>query len=120
MKIKTQNACKCRMLLFMGLCLSGVYLYAADDGNAERNVSAVQTVQAVSQAKFKVTGVVKDINGEPVIGATVTVKDAPGGTLTDLDGKFTIDVANENSVVVVSFIGFNSQEIKVYGKNEKK
>ena len=116
MKIKTQNACKCRMLLFMGLCLSGVYLYAADDGNAERNVSAVQTVQAVSQAKFKVTGVVKDINGEPVIGATVTVKDAPGGTLTDLDGKFSIEVPDKDAVVVVSFIGYNTVEMKVSGR----
>lgn len=116
MKIKAQNACKCRMLLFMGLCLSGVYLYAADDGNAERNVSAVQTVQAVSQAKFKVTGVVKDINGEPVIGATVTVKDAPGGTLTDLDGKFSIEVPDKDAVVVVSFIGYNTVEMKVSGR----
>lgn len=105
---------RCGMWLFIGLSLSGTYLYAADDGNFGRNM--VSSVQSVSQAKLKVTGVVKDVNGEPIIGATVTVKGTSGGTLTDLDGKFTIDVANENSVVVVSFIGFNSQEIKVGGR----
>ena len=116
-KTKTRKACGCGMWLFMGLCLSGTSLYAADDGHAGRDMaSAVQTVQSVSQAKLKVTGVVKDVNGEPIIGATVTVKGVSGGTLTDIDGKFSIDVPNENSVVVVSFIGFNSQEIKVGGR----
>ena len=116
-KTKTRKACKSCMWLFMSLGLSGTYLYAADDGNYGRSMaSAVQTVQSVSQAKLKVTGVVKDVNGEPIIGATVTVKGASGGTLTDLDGKFSIDVPNENAVVVVSFIGFNSQEIKVGGR----
>ena len=115
-KTKTRKACGCGMWLFMGLCLSGTSLYAADDGHAGRDMLAVQTVQSVSQAKFKVTGVVKDVNGEPIIGATVTVKGVSGGTLTDIDGKFSIEVPNENAVVVVSFIGFNTEEVKVSGR----
>lgn len=116
-KTKTRKACRRCMWLFMGLSLSGTYLYAADDGNYGHDMAtAVQTVQSVSQAKLKVTGVVKDVNGEPIIGATVTVKGVSGGTLTDLDGKFSIDVPNENAVIVVSFIGFNTQEIKVVGR----
>ena len=113
-KIVTQNACRRGMCLFMGLCLSGTYLYAADDGSAGHgNMLSVQTIQSVSQSKIKVTGVVKDSAGEPIIGATVTVKGVQGGTLTDFDGKFVIDVPNRDAVVVVSFMGFTTQEVKV-------
>ena len=113
LKIKARKAYGCGMWLFMGLCLSGTYLYAADDGHAGRDMLGVKAVQSVSQAKFKVTGVVKDAIGEPIIGATVTVKGVSGGTLTDVDGKFSIEVPDEDAIVVVSFIGFDAEEIKV-------
>lgn len=117
-KTKTQNACRCGMWLFMGfVCLSAPNLYAADDGNtAHDRIPMVETVQSVSQAKFKVTGTVKDVNGEPIIGATVTVKGVSGGALTDVDGKFSIEVLGRDAVVVVSFIGFNTEEVKVSGR----
>ena len=112
-RTKSQKVCRCGFGLFMGLCMSGTYLYAADDGLSGRNVLAVQTVQSVSQAKRYVTGVVKDTSGEPIIGATVTVKGVSGGALTDVDGKFSIQVPDNQAVIVVSFIGFNTEEIKV-------
>ncbi len=66
----------------------------------------------------KITGVVKDTNGEPIIGANVTVKGHSSiGTITDVDGRFTLDVP-ANAVLVVSYIGFASQEVEVGSREE--
>ena len=63
--------------------------------------------------QFSITGVVTDKKlKEPIIGASVIVKGTTNGTVTDLDGNFTIQVSKEN-VLVISFIGYTTQEIKV-------
>lgn len=64
----------------------------------------------------KVTGKVVDANGEPVIGATVVEKGTSNGTVTDFDGNFTLNVA-DNAVLEVSYIGYKCQELQaVAGK----
>lgn len=65
-----------------------------------------------ADGNVKVTGVVTDNTGETVIGATVRVKGAQGGTVTDLDGKFTIS-APAGSVLVVSYLGYKTQEVTI-------
>lgn len=60
-----------------------------------------------------VTGVVTSEGGEPIIGATVQVKGTSTGVITDIDGRYTITVPDGNSILSVSFIGYQSQEIKV-------
>ena len=66
----------------------------------------------------KVSGTVKDANGEPIIGANVTVKgDSSIGTITDIDGRFTLDVP-AGAVLQVSFIGFASQDVTIGNKSE--
>lgn len=67
-------------------------------------------------AQRQVTGTVTDENGEPLIGATILVKGTDRGTVTDLDGKFTIE-ANEGDVLVVSYTGYQSQEVTVGADN---
>ncbi len=62
----------------------------------------------------KVTGVVKDANGEPLIGATVMVKGTTRGTATDIDGKYSIN-APKGSTLVISYIGSQPMEVKVNG-----
>lgn len=64
----------------------------------------------------KITGVVKDQNGESVIGANVSVKGTTIGTTTGLDGDFVLEVP-ENAVIQVSYIGYVSQELRLGGKN---
>ncbi len=64
--------------------------------------------------KITVKGTVSAADG-PVIGATVKVKGAQGGTITDYDGNYTID-AQSNSTLVFSYVGYQSQEVKVGGK----
>lgn len=62
-----------------------------------------------------VKGTVKDNTGEPVIGASVVQKGTSNGIVTDIDGNFTLNVPS-NSTIVVSFIGYKTQEIPVAGK----
>ncbi|MDR1202667.1 MAG: TonB-dependent receptor [Tannerellaceae bacterium] len=62
---------------------------------------------------IRVTGIVKDVYGEPVIGATVTEKDRAGmGTITDIDGAFTLNNVSEGSTLIISYIGYASQELR--------
>lgn len=64
----------------------------------------------------KVTGVIADTNGEPLIGATVKVKGTQIATVTDFDGNYSIE-APEGATLEVSYIGFNTQEVKVGSRN---
>lgn len=66
----------------------------------------------ITQQKKTITGVVTDDLGEPIIGANVIEKGTTNGIITDIDGKFTLEVA-PGAVVQVSYIGYNTQEVKV-------
>lgn len=68
--------------------------------------------KALQQAGKKITGTVLDQNGESVIGANVVVKGTANGTITDVDGKFTLEVP-DGAVLQVTYIGYNGQEIPV-------
>ena len=76
---------------------------------------AVPTGQppTVTQQQRQITGtVVEQKNGEPIVGASVVVKGTTNGVITDIDGKFNLNVS-QGSVIVISFIGFTSQEITI-------
>ncbi len=69
------------------------------------------------QAQIKITGTVTDESKETIIGANVIIKEAPTtGTITDMNGKYTITVPNNKATLVFSFIGYATQEVTV-GKN---
>ena len=68
------------------------------------------------QQQRKVTGVVTDLKGEPIIGANVVVKGSTNGTITDIDGNFSIEVT-PNSILQISYIGYVAQEVPVGNKN---
>ena len=67
--------------------------------------------QSTQQAKT-ITGKVVDVAGEPIIGASVLVKDSSTGSVTDIDGKFSVE-APVGSTLVVSFVGYATEEVKV-------
>ena len=69
-------------------------------------------VAEVTQQGVVVKGVVKDVKGEPIIGATVTEKGTKNATVTDFDGNYSLRVSNHNATLVVSYIGYNTQEVK--------
>ena len=79
---------------------------------APASAGTVDEVMAVQQGK-KVTGVVVDGTGEPVIGANVVVKGTTNGTITDFDGNYTIEGVPADGILVISYIGYLSQEIPV-------
>ena len=58
-------------------------------------------------------GKVLDSTGESVIGASVLVKGTTSGTITDIDGNFKLDNVPSNATLVVSYIGYQTQEIPV-------
>ena len=72
-------------------------------------ILAVVLLPMMAQAKV-VTGQVLDTNGEPIIGANVVVKGTTAGTITDLDGNYSLEVP-ENATLVFSYIGMTPQEI---------
>ena len=69
--------------------------------------------------KITVHGYVDDELGEPLIGATVMEKGTANGTATDIDGNFTLNVA-PNATLVVSYVGYDAQEVPVDGRTEIK
>ena len=71
-----------------------------------------ETLPLVQQSGKRITGTVLDATGMPVIGANVMVKGTTNGTITDMDGNFSLE-ADNNATLVISYIGFANQEIKV-------
>ena len=102
-KPKRQNGMKKHFLclLFLGGALGA---YAVE--------STSPAVAEITQQGVTVSGVVKDGKGEPIIGATVTEKGTKNATVTDYDGNYSLNVSNRNAILVVSYIGFTSQEVK--------
>ncbi|MDR1337388.1 MAG: TonB-dependent receptor [Tannerella sp.] len=86
-----------------------------------RQIYIARCVEAESpepeQSKTKITGTVVDQAGEPVIGANIMEKGTTNGTVTDLGGRFTLDVL-PGAALAVSFIGFVSQEIAVGSRTD--
>ena len=96
-----------KQLFSMMLCLGAI---------GSISLSPMPAMAAVAQDQtIKVKGQVVDDLGEPLIGASVRVKDSTVGAVTDLDGNFQLDV-KPNAVLVVSYLGFNSREIAVRGR----
>lgn len=90
------------MLLFLGGISTGIASAIPVSG-----VSGMNIVQQGSVCK----GVVKDANGETIIGASVVVKGTTNGTITGLDGDFEIPNVEKGTTIVISFVGYQTQEI---------
>lgn len=99
------KATACLLLMTAGNVISPVH--AAQEGVSITSIAAAQ------QSGNVIKGVVVDVNGEPIIGASVVEKGNPkNGTITDFDGNYTLKVKNAKTPLVVSYIGFITQETK--------
>ena len=112
-KVNTQNKSVAEML---NKVFEGTDIYYAMEGKNIMLMSKAKDGKVAQQAN-KVTGIVKDTNGEPIIGANVTVKGQSIGTITDIDGRFVLD-APKDAVLQITYIGYVSQEVKVSGNKE--
>lgn len=86
--------------------------YEIKDGKIYLFKAAERTTALANQQKKIITGTVVDPNGEAVIGANVVVKGTTNGTITDIDGKFSLEVP-EGAMLLVSYIGYGDYETKV-------
>ena len=94
------------VLLASTLCFSGNIYAASGTGNP---------ITGISQQNGKVTGVVEDALG-PVAGASVIIRGTTHGTMTDMDGNFTLDGLKNGDVIQISFIGYTTQDIPYTGQ----
>ena len=92
-----------KILWLAAFCIANVLLLTA---GAPVPIEVRETV-------FKVSGTVTDKNGEPLIGATIMEKGTSNGAFTDLDGKYALEVADGNAVLVFSYTGFETIEVPV-------
>lgn len=97
---------------------TGIY-YAMEGKNIMLMNKAKENASEKQADDNKVTGSIKDMAGEPIIGANVTIKGQSIGTITDIDGRFIIN-APANAILRVTYIGYIPQEIKVENKRELK
>ncbi|WP_179374340.1 SusC/RagA family TonB-linked outer membrane protein [Winogradskyella wichelsiae] len=73
-------------------------------------------ISTVFGQELNVTGIIKGADGMPLPGANIIEKGTKNGVQTDIDGQFTIDLIDRNATIVISFIGFTTQEIPVNGQ----
>lgn len=94
----------------------GTDIYYAMEG---KNIVLMSKAKAgdVAQQTNKVTGIVKDKDGIPIIGATIIEKGTVNGTVSDLNGNFSLQL-NSQGTIIISYIGYITQEIKVDRSNE--
>jgi len=102
-KTREMNCLKIAGASLLLLCISPQF--AAADGLKQDAVTIMQ------QQNLKVSGVVTDEAGEPLIGVSVLVKGTTLGNITDLNGQFSLDVP-EGSILEISYIGYKTQSIK--------
>lgn len=96
------------MLLFLGTMFSGtITTVTASEANSS----------TIAQQTGTCKGLVKDAAGESIIGASVVVKGTTNGTITDFDGNFSLDGVKKGDVIVISYVGYQSQEVKWNGNS---
>lgn len=95
-----------------GYELSGNYVTVKQEGSQQKHADRKEAARTL-----KVTGNVADAMGEPVIGATVMVKGSNNGTITDIDGNYTLNDVPDNSEITISYIGFMPHTYKATDRN---
>ncbi len=93
------------------------YLLKATDCSYTYKGSHLLITRKAQKKQTTITGKVLDKNNEPIIGANVVEKGVSNGTVTDMDGAFSLSVA-EDATVMISYIGFLSQDIQIGKKRE--
>ena len=93
-----------------------LFLMGASTGAAYAVANPGVTDVKITQQSGTCTGVVKDATGETVIGASVVVKGTTNGTITGLDGDFSLSNVKKGDIIQISFVGYQTQEVKWTGQ----
>lgn len=90
-------------------------LFAADTNFQKGNNISLYASQ--QQNGGRVTGTITDQSGEPIIGANVTIKGTTIGNITDIDGNFALEKVSSGQIILISYIGYLTQEISYAGQH---
>ena len=96
-----------------------ITLYKDESKKENSEIASTAPLSIQQQSKKYITGTIVDEKGVPIIGANIIEKGTTNGTITDLDGKFNLNVSND-AVLRVSYIGYLDQEIKTEGQTSLK
>ena len=94
----------CLASLFAAGCLISPVMLLAGDNAGKKRIAIIEQ---------KITGTIRDVNGNPLAGASVSVKGTVQNTVSDANGLFTLTVADATSILVISYVGYATQEITV-------
>ena len=86
--------------------------------NVDMSLSIKPSLLDIKQQKTNISGTITDINGQPLPGANIIEKGTSNGVQTDFDGKFSLEVKDQNATIIISYIGFVSQEIKINNQSK--
>jgi TonB-linked SusC/RagA family outer membrane protein len=101
--------------LLLLVCMFGV---AQIQARTHEDVATSKTVNGEKAVASPIKGKITAENGDPLVGASIVVKGTTNGTITDIDGNYSLSVADPKAILVVSFVGFDAQEIALNGQTE--
>lgn len=101
--------------ILLQVCLMSLIFMSGMSGISYAAVGLGDNGVKSDQQQKKITGTVSDSQG-PIIGATVSIKGTTVGNITDLDGSFSLDLSTPEATIVVSYVGYKTQEIKYTGQ----
>lgn len=108
----------CNALALASVCLFTQFSLDVSAGENRVSTLVKETMVSPDQAKTTVKGVVKDENGDPIPGASVMLKGTKTGTITDVDGRFSLAYsADKKAELLVSFVGMGTQTVSINGKS---
>ncbi|MDR1501135.1 MAG: SusC/RagA family TonB-linked outer membrane protein, partial [Prevotella sp.] len=92
-----------------------IVLAISQDQTVQENSWEVRAVR--QQTGRRITGTITDTKGEPIIGANIIEKGTLNGTVSDLDGNFTLGISTNNAILVITYVGYNQIEVPVGDNN---
>lgn len=94
-----------------------LFLTASIHVHATERISLDENIKQASQQTRSVSGVVKDTDGEPLIGATVQVPNSSTGTVTDIDGRYSLNLSDSQTSLTFTYIGYKPTTVSVDGRS---
>lgn len=113
LNVKKQNVETIMNIIFKGTDNA----FKINDRQITITKKTAQISNTSQQEKWKVTGVVTDLNGESIIGASIIENGTTNGVTTDMDGRYEIRVSGKQTVLRVSYLGYVTQEVKIEGRH---
>lgn len=84
----------------------------------DRHITIFKVPQSVKKTGKVITGNVKDDRGDHLLGVSILLKGTSRGTVTDIDGNFSIEVPDDKAVLVFTYLGYKTKELPVFGKTK--